>query len=241
MAEPPPPAHDFHEQTTELQEFKEKALDFWARYGTWITVLAVAGALLFSGTRLWSVWNTNQRNEAADALAAAGNFPNSYRLIAEEQEGPPAWIARLHAGDLRLAEHRAGKPTDGLTLDQTLDRAAEHYQAIVNEQAPPLFQANAHIGLAVVAESRQDWAGAKAAWARAAEVAAPAGLALLAAQANDRLARVDAYANPTPYPDVPEGDPAADADRGLFDDLPPSTPPATQPAEGAATADPEGE
>ncbi|MEM7680747.1 MAG: hypothetical protein AAF288_02210 [Planctomycetota bacterium] len=243
MADPPPPGHDFHEQRTEWQEFKDKALDFWARFGTPITIVVVLLSLSLLGYQVYNAHKQSTQGQAANDLTDAGNIAPALVNAAEQHaDTPPGYTAALRAGDLLLQQFTRGETVGATTPDQALTDAQAQYQRLVTDDAPPLWLANAYEGLAVVAECRSDWAAAKAAWAKAAEVADAAQLPVIAARANDRLGRIDTYANPTPFPAetdptlTPMMDPELEA---LLNPAPQSDPAADPAAQSEAQFQPE--
>ena len=56
---------------------KEKATEWWKRYGVYLLSLAVAIVLGFAGFKAWQAYDLSQRGERSDAFASAAALSQS--------------------------------------------------------------------------------------------------------------------------------------------------------------------
>lgn len=165
--------HDLH--GNDIQDFFENFGSFWKTWGnTLLTVIAVV-VIIFAGTKLYRDWRANAQQAAWTDLAGATS-PQAADMVASDHSNPAVKaLAFLKAGDLYLqaaakpapAENRA-MPVDAGAADpveaqrkQMLDSAETRYKTVLSLNAASLYQLNAQLGLASVAEGRKDWEQAR--------------------------------------------------------------------------------
>jgi len=216
--------HRHELKENDLAEFLGNFGPWWAKHGNTLLIAVLVVAAVFFGKRFIESRNAAVLEEAWADLAQATS-PESYRLVAQSHELPAVRaLADLRGADLWLAKAAAPMPdteptpqgsqaaTPVLTAEQFLDEAAMVYGRVANDpQAHLVFKLNAHLGLAAVAESRQDWAQAQQQYTWVTEHAGP-GYKVIAAQAKARQGQLDRLKRPVvfgPDPDPPATEPTA--------------------------------
>ena len=160
--------HDL--KTNDLQEFFDNFGSFWKAWGNSILTVAAVIVIIFAGAKLYGDWTTSAREASWTDLAGATS-PQSADMVAAEHGNPVVKaLAFLKAGDLYLgqagkpavAEQRA-MPVDGgedpvkVQEQQLLDNAQARYQTVLSLNVPKVYKLNAQLGLASVAEGREQW------------------------------------------------------------------------------------
>lgn len=161
--------HDL--KTNDLQDFFEHFGDFWSKWGnTLLTAVAVV-VIVFAGSRIYSDW-TAQAREAAWADLSGATSPQAADMVATDHSGHAMvrTLATLKAADFYLfeaslpapAENRAAPVDGGADPVETerqalLDKAEARYKTVLKMDAPTIVRINAELGLASVAEGRQQW------------------------------------------------------------------------------------
>lgn len=214
--------HRHELKENDLAEFITNFGSWWSKHGNTLLIIVLIIVAVFVGK-----WYVESRNAAVQEEAwsdlALATSPESYRAVAQSHELPTVRaLADLRGADLWLAKAIAPAPppqadddaTDtpptaasALTAEQALDEAALVYGRVAKDpQIHLVFKLNAHLGLAAVAEGRQDWAKAKKQYTLVAEQAGTSYEAI-AAQANARLKQLDRLKTPVVF--GPDPEPAA--------------------------------
>jgi len=183
----------------DLEAALANAGDMWEKFGTKTTIIVLVAALSFMGWRLYSTWTHSTRESALTELAVETS-PAGFERIANEYANPAVKArALLAGGDTALAEAiRLDPTTDADTRTTTLDEAAALYQRVLTLDAADVYQVNARLGLAAVAESREQWDAAADHYAAAADTAGQS-LAYLAGLAKTRADRLDDIRQPIAF------------------------------------------
>lgn len=101
---------------------KEKATEWWRRYGAYLIALAVALVLAVGGYKAWKSYDEGQRGDASDAFAAATMLAQSddseaalaaYGELSAEGEGGYGLLASFEQARLLAAE---GKTEDAIAI-----------------------------------------------------------------------------------------------------------------------------
>lgn len=111
-------------------------------------------------------------------------------------------------------EAGAGEVDPAAARNQRLDRAEAMYRRVVDEAEHDAFRANALLGLAQVAETREQWDAARGYYDRAEALADEADLPEVASLAAHRRGMLDKLQQPVTIVDAPAPD-ASDADAPL--------------------------
>ena len=195
--------HRHELKENDLAEFLGNLGPWWAKHGNTLLITVLVVVAVFVGKRFIENRNTAVLEEAWADLAQATS-PESYRLVAQSHPLPAVRaLADLRGADLWLAKAAAPLPdadpatepsqatAPALTPTQCLDEAALVYERVANDpDAHHVFKLNAHLGLAAVAESRQDWAQAQQQYTWVTQQAGP-GYEVIAAQAKARQGQLD--------------------------------------------------
>jgi len=183
----------------DLEAALANASELWDKFGTKTTIVVLVAALSFMSWRLYSTWTQSSRESALTELAVE-TTPAGFRRIADDYADPAVKArALLAGGDTALAEAVRLDPTDDAeTRGQTLDEAVVLYQRVLDLDAADVYRVNAHLGLAAVAESREQWDAARDRYAAAADTAGDS-LAYLAGLARSRADRLDDFRRPVAF------------------------------------------
>lgn len=247
-----------------------------------VIAIAALGYVLYNRYQQAKITKVNEAFASLEEASASAN-PSPFSLIdvAEKFDGVRAVpvLARLRAADAYLAAVRRGLDPGAQLDDQgqprsesdlmdereravNLDEAARLYQQVLDEsRGTPGFDIHAisaAYGLAAVAESRGDMAGAKSAYERVAELANTTGFPDHARIAQERLTELDSRARvpvvyaqaqlpkipwapeptPAPAPTAPDAAlPGALPTPLQPESEPPVTPPVEQPAPSTSPAE----
>jgi hypothetical protein len=171
-----------HRDIEEIPE--DHTISFWAwwnKWGLW-TLTSVALALAIVAVYRWVSASRTAAHERAWGELAGATSPESLRQVALENSNDPAVgaLAQLRAGDLLLGRvvdpesatrNATTKPASGLGSSNrspeeersfNLKAAEDAYKAVLSgKDVSVVIQLNARLGLAAVAESREDWGKAR--------------------------------------------------------------------------------
>lgn len=194
----------------EESRLNQDFIEWLRKWGTPILMIVV---VVSGGYAAWNMWARFQERSHDEAYAqfhaaAVAGSPDNLVVVAEQHRGKGAVyeLALVEAADAYLASARTGVrpggssdvPEDLLDDEQrasNLRRAGELYQTLVDAASQTrgheLHLLNGLFGLAAVAESTGDTAGAKAHLSRAAEVADRSLYPRIADVARDRIATLD--------------------------------------------------
>ena len=205
----------------DLAEFLENFGDFWSRHGNGIMVAVTIFLVAWIGIRYYNnTWARGQENAWADLSATT--TPQGYRERAKESAGIPAvpQLALLrgaeayHRQAIQLEQETGGKEDTGvMSAEESLDAAEAMYRQVLDSDADPVFRANAAVGLANAAETRQDFKAAGEYWAKAKKIAEQARLATIAAQAKVRMGLLDELTRPIVFAE-PKAEDQTEAEPG---------------------------
>lgn len=252
-------------------------IEWLQRWGPWIVGTAAVAALSYAGWTRYQQHITLKEDRAFEEFEAARGSdnpsPESLLAVAEaHSSGAVPVLARLAAADGWLDAVRRGvQPGATVNQDGTLAnvedalpeadrerllaRAAEQYQWVVdNTQAKPgqvVHTIAGLFGLAAVAESKGDNAGAQSAYERIASLAESASLPAYVKVARERIASLGTLAGldplplqasvPKPLDTTPPPAPAVNAPPAAIDlgqGVEPIAPAAPAPAPAPAPASP---
>lgn len=172
MSDPTIPQDDkFHQDTSELDDFAAKIKIAWTRFGNLLTIglglailaFVVAGPMGWFGRKnLLETYKDKHHEEVYRNLTS-----DSPEVLAKESLTCPdpkiGALMALRGADLFLKSAQIGdQEADNA---KALDQAEKLYQRVIaSPAADALLKTNARLGLGAVAESKQDWAGAQAAY-----------------------------------------------------------------------------
>lgn len=108
----------------------------------------------------------------------------------------------------------AVRPAETREQKQRLERAETMYRRVLEEAEAAEFRANALLGLAAVAESREQWDAAADGYAKALDLAAESELPGIAAVAEHRRQLLDKLRQPVAIVEAPEPEPQPNAGAG---------------------------
>ncbi|MEM9251849.1 MAG: hypothetical protein AAGB29_05820 [Planctomycetota bacterium] len=189
------------------------------KYGSYVALLVLVVAIVFLGWRGWGYFSTGWQEDSLTDLAVE-TTPAGFERIANDYSNPAIKArALLAGGDTALDEAiRIDPQAEAEVWAQTLDEAEKLYQRVVASSAGDVYVVNARLGLASVAESRQQWDAAREHYDAAIAAAEPT-LGFLAAIARERSAMLAALSQPIALaPDPPAT--ATDANPSLDSALP---------------------
>lgn len=163
MSDALPPDNDkFHQDTNEVQDFFTRIKLGWIRYGNLITGVLLAASIAWFGWNLWQRRKNDHRE--ADASAFLSDSPAVLVGGAATAHDPKtAALLALRGADLFLKKSQTEAKEDEAKKALASAEAA-YQQVLANAAADPIVKANAQLGMAQVAESKNDWAGAEAAY-----------------------------------------------------------------------------
>ncbi len=172
MSDPTIPQNDkFHQDTNELDDFATKLKIGWTQWGNLLTIglglavltFVVAGPMGWFGRKnLLETYRDKHHEEVYRGLTS-----DSPDVLASQSLTCPdpkiGAVMALRGADLFLKNSQtADKDEDA---QKALARAEKLYQQVVaNPAADAMLKTDARLGLGSVAESKQDWAGAEAAY-----------------------------------------------------------------------------
>ncbi|MBY0308674.1 MAG: hypothetical protein K2Q09_08025, partial [Phycisphaerales bacterium] len=216
----------------EEARYNVEFIDFLQRWGPTVMLVIAAAALAFWGMQRWRESRESKQGIAFGDLDQAMYAPQGLDVnpevlvrIAEDNAGQGAvpLLARLKAaeqwresamkgyrpGSLDPKTRQVASQDDYLTPEgkkELLDKARQQYQLVVDQSAGNVakatFTLTGYMGLASIAESQGRIEEAKAAFAKAQELAEKAHFPEYAALAGERLKTVEKYATPVAL--VPE-------------------------------------
>ncbi len=226
-------AGDFHENRSEVEEAFDKAKDLWSKYGNYVMIALIVVLGVWAALRLYNYIHLTRANDASSALMSAGTSPEANDVVAGDHDSIEgvAQLASLRAADLYLQRSQQPVAADLSAEEkaQALDKAGTRYQQVLDNAEHPLFQMNALLGLAAVAEENQQWDAARGHYSQATQLAEANYFPSIAAKAKARSALLDQIRKPIPF-----GNPrAADAASSPSPAMTPATAPATSPASTA--------
>lgn len=260
-------SHERHElQENDLAEFLANLGEWWEKYGNATLIVVMVVVLAAAGWRYVGFRSAQAHEDAWTDLAFATS-PEVYRTIAQSHDNPAVQaLAYLHGADLLLgkaltAEIIADGPTAadaGSTTDadtdapSPADTAPQDPQALLTgaqamyekalDIAPHgLYRINAQLGLAAVAETREQWDRAREHYQQAIEAADPT-FPMLAQRAGMRIEMLDQLSRPVVFapetpPEAPEASNPSDTptDQAAPDAQAAPAPGADNPSEAAGT------
>ncbi len=210
-------AKERHElKDNDLAEFLEHFGEFWGKHGNTIMVAVTIVLVVWVGKRYYS--NTQaQSHENAWADLASTTTPQGYRERAIENPGIAAvpHLALLrgaeayHEQAIQLEQETGEEDTGVMSAKESLEASESMYAQVLESDADPTFMANAAVGLANVAETRNDFTAAAEHWAKAKQIAQDARLSTIATHAQVRIDMLDELAKPIVFgevediPDIP--------------------------------------
>lgn len=157
--------HRHELEQNDLAAFLENFGPWWAKYGNKLLIVALAVVLVITGRRWINAQSAATLENAWNDLANSTS-PDGYRLTAQSHSVPAVRVlAYLRAADLLLNQSATPQAPDTSTPtppvtppDQALSQAEEMYRLVANDaDADLVFQLNARLGLAAVAEGRKQW------------------------------------------------------------------------------------
>lgn len=209
--------HRHELKENDLAEFLTHFGEWWQKHGTKLTVIVLVVVATYAGKRLIDT-RSNAALEGAWGDLATSTSPESYQFVAQSHAVPAVKaLANLRGADLLLAqavvppddEQEAQATTDNDPHQALLDAAAMYQQVIDAPSALLAYKLNAHLGLAAVAESFQQWGQAQQHYNTVLDLAGPA-YAAIAHRTRTRLGMLDRLDKPVVFaPDLP---PAAEPD-----------------------------
>jgi len=189
--------HRHELKQNDLREFLENFGAFWEKHGTWILTVVAVVVVIWAGSTWWSNRQMQVRSSAWTALDGAASAPELDGVALDHSQPIVRALARLRAGDLYLDQ--AVHPQRDLLSDddvrQALDRAEQRYRDVLSLNVPPIYRANALLGLAAVAENRSQWDQAAASY----ELVMGMDIPSLAAMARARKQMLPALARPVVF------------------------------------------
>ena len=217
--------HRHELQENDLRESLSNWRELWSKYGTPITVAVLVVVVAFAGYRLYGTYTSSKREAAWQELAQTSS-PEGLAQVAEQHSIKAVrMLALLRAADLHLeqaifvAEPAAGEGEDGDNGEsavqalrpaeieeqkQRLTRAETMYQRVLEEAEAAEFRVNALLGLAAVAESREQWDAASDRYTQAQELGEQGELPRIVAIADHRRNLLDKLRLPVAIVDAPE-------------------------------------
>ncbi len=218
----------------DLEEFLRNFKEWWSKnQNTVLAVIAIA-AICFMAFSLWTSHSERVHEEAWSTLAMKSS-PETHRQLALSHDNRTIrMLAALRGADGFLAE--ANEPAESISgtneaSQDTLNKAEELYQLVIDEAEFNEYRINALFGLAAVAENRHNWEQARNYYQQVIETAGP-GLSFFSKQAESRMAMLTELATPVAF--APEPEPK------VIKEFTITTPPAPENAE-ASTEDGETE
>lgn len=224
-----PPQEGSH---SDLQHALDGLREFWQKYGSTLLLSVLLCALLVVGWNLWRSVRTAAHDTAWDDLAGTTS-PDTYPLVAEDHSNKTVKIlANLWGADAQLNESLTKPAGDG-PFDP-LSQAEGMYNEVLAMTEEPVYRANAYLGLASVAESRQQYDKAGEYYDKAAAESGDtyAALKMRAEQRKAMLSRLDepvvfGTTSLLPPEEAPAEAPAAES---APTEAPPAEPASTEPA-----------
>jgi predicted negative regulator of RcsB-dependent stress response len=221
---------------SELHTFWQWLKGLWKQYGTAILVALLVVLVAWRGWAWWQSWTAQKGEEKARKINEADN-PEAFYRAAQEYADDPQYQAFAFLQGAGLALDKANKPLGNLpgqvspeTRSEQLKSAEDNLRKVLGlTNAAAEYKAQAHLGLASVAEDKHDWAGAREELTQAKTEAETAHLTLIAAQAAARLNNIERLQRPVVF--GPEPVPATAP-------APTSQSATTQPAASQATTRP---
>ena len=144
--------------------------------------------------------------EGDDAPNAAGTANDAEEEIADDTADDPA--------DADESAVRAVRPAETQEQQQRLERAETMYRRVLEEARGAAFRANAMLGLAAVAESREQWDAAADWYAQAKAAGEQSELPRIVTIADHRTGLLDRLRQPVDIVEAPEPDEPAGAGTG---------------------------
>lgn len=240
----------------DLEHFLFHINEWWSKHGTRVLVGVLVVLVVIAGYRFWRASQIQAHDEAWRDVAATTS-PEGLRNVAADHSDPAVKAVAL-LGSADLLCHQAVTPGSNLvgTREDALTEAQNAYQAVIDHpQVHAVYKYNAKLGLAAVAEAREDFDAAAAIYREVIEQAT--AYRDIVTQAKERLEMLGRLREPVVFaPETPEAeassDPLPSMDAGIdlnaqsADEAPASEPepaatdaaPAsesTAPAEDAAT------
>jgi hypothetical protein len=200
----------------ERHELQQNDLKSWLQYGfpVWIkqngSYVLLAIALIILGFQLWNYMERNRQAKVQSAinelvsLAEPSTENRIFKLqnIVDQNDSKPIRaIALRDLGNAYLLTVATGKSDDPLNTapvdkEDALRRAEEAFTRIVNEFSDQkLALGGAKMGLAVIAENRGDWDGAKKQYEAIADDKGPFANTPFAKEAAERIKNLDKSKN----------------------------------------------
>lgn len=213
-------AKERHElKDNDLAEFLEHFGEFWGKHGNGIMIAIIIFMLVLFGWRYYN--NSNAvAHENAWADLSATTTPQGFRERAVESAGfsavPQLALLRgaetFHQQAIQLNKETANQEDTGMmSAEESLDAAESMYNQVLSSNTDPVYQANAAVGLANVAETRHDFDAAREHWTKAKQLAEGAKLNAIATLADLRMGMLDDLAKPIVFDEsAPADEPAAD-------------------------------
>lgn len=189
---------EFHEERSEIQDFRDNMKDLWARFGNHVMTLLIVVLGFIAAKRWWNVWQYKQLENAHETLNNATSPVALLEVASESSRADIRPQALLRAGDLSLGF--ACSEPDADKRAKQLERAAQAYQLLSQDSlATDAYKVVAQIGLANVAESRLEWEAAEKYWDAAIAEATKAQLPNLLQKASVRKAALQKNQQPVKF------------------------------------------
>jgi predicted negative regulator of RcsB-dependent stress response len=194
-------SHERHElKQNDLQEFFLNFREWWQKHGNTVLIVLIVCVLGVGGYMYFTSRAQQTHNAAWQELASANN-PEALQAVAEahDYQAVPA-LARYRAADLLLAEAINPGPGTDRSKGEALSQAASLYETVANDESTPAaIRVNARLGLASVAETRNEWQAARNHYKAAIDLAEQNQLQALASQAKSRRDRLDQLSRPVQF------------------------------------------
>jgi hypothetical protein len=213
--------HRHELKENDLAEFITHFGEWWQKHGTKLTLIVLVIVAAYAGKRLIDARSSTAMEQAWGDLATSTS-PESYQFVAQSHDIPAVRaLANLRGADLLLAQvavppddepnaqaATADAPPNDADPEKALLDAAAMYQRVIDDPSIDLaFKLNAHLGLAAVAESFQQWDQAQQHYNTVLNLAGPAYTAI-ANRTQTRLGMLDRLDKPVVF--APDPEPAAE-------------------------------
>jgi predicted negative regulator of RcsB-dependent stress response len=193
-------------ESSELHTFWQWLKGCWKQYGTPILIGLLVALAVWRGWAWWQSWTAQKAEEKSRKINEADTAIACY-AAAQEYSDDPQYQAFAYLQGATMALNKANKPLGNqpgqvapeLRNEQlkTAEDGLRNVLGIAN--AAVEYKANAHLGLASVAEDKHDWAAAREELTQAKSEAETAHLSLIAAQAAARLNNLERVQRPVVF------------------------------------------
>ena len=197
----------------ELAEFFTNFSQWWSRHGNTTMIAVVVVAAVYLGYSFY-INSTQRSHDDAWYDLATSTSPAAFSEVGQAHNITAVRaMAWLRAADLYLQEGwqpNTSDTPDPLAADpqQILDQAEAMYQRVLDDADRDVFRLNAHMGMAGVAESRQNWEAAQGHYEQVIALSEQADMANFGALAQMRISLLPQLQAPMDF--APEAAPPSD-------------------------------